>query len=95
MRTTLGNPTTIDEEGMLNDIKVQEIDNICPTCEEKCQDVNQFFHPPSVEEVDRSKKAYCICRLCPMVTKIVNEVTMLRRHMDFKHQVRFQSTLFL
>jgi hypothetical protein len=64
-RTTLGNPTATDADGLLLDVDVQEIDERGQTREEKRQDVDQFFHPAVVTVVNGKQRKHCICKLCP------------------------------
>jgi hypothetical protein len=64
-RTTLGNPVATDAEGFLMDIDVQEIDGDVVTHEEKRRDVDQFFQPAIIKDVNGKQKKYRICKLCP------------------------------
>jgi hypothetical protein len=68
-RDTLGSPTTTDAGGFLVDVDIQEIKSIDherprATREEKCRDVNQFFHPAVVRDVNGRVKTYRACKLC-------------------------------
>lgn len=68
-RDTLGSPTTTDADGFLVDADIQEIKSIDherppATREEKCRDVNQFFHPAVVRDVNGKMKSYRACKLC-------------------------------
>jgi hypothetical protein len=60
---TLGNPDDRDDDGLLLDVDVQLIEGK-PSREEKRHDVDEFFHPPSLREVNGKSKRYCICKLC-------------------------------
>jgi hypothetical protein len=64
-RPTLGNPVATDAEGFLMDIDVQEIDADVVTREEKRRDVDRFFQPAIVKDVNGKQKKYRICKLCP------------------------------
>jgi hypothetical protein len=86
-RSTLGNPISIDEDGLLLDIDVQPIDNARPTREEKRRDVDEFFHPAVSKVINGKTKSYCICRCCPNEKMLVNEVTTLRCHLEAQHSV--------
>jgi hypothetical protein len=86
-RSTLGNPISIDEDGLLLDIDVQPIDNARPTREEKRRDVDEFFHPAVSKVINGKTKSYCICRCCPNEKMLVNEVTTLHCHLEAQHSV--------
>jgi hypothetical protein len=65
-RGTLGNPTTVDADGLLVDVDVQAIDDNLPsTREDKRQDVDQFFDTPVSKNVKGKSKKYCTCKICP------------------------------
>jgi len=54
----------VDAEGLLLDVDVQDINN-APSCEEKRWDVDEFFEPAVIKEVNGKQKKYCACKLCP------------------------------
>ena len=60
----LRNPTAVDAEGLLLDVDVQDIDD-ASLREEKQWDVNEFFEPAVIKEVNGKQKKYCACKLCP------------------------------
>jgi hypothetical protein len=64
---TVGNPTAVDKDGFLLDIDVQDIndDLDVPSREDKRRDVDEFFEPAVVKEVNGKQKKYCACKLCP------------------------------
>lgn len=70
-RATLGNPVATDADGLLIDVDVQLVDNdpstLLTTREDKSQDVNHFFCPAVVKEVNGKLKKYRVCKLCPCV----------------------------
>ena len=55
----------IDEDGLLVDVDVQPIEPPPSTREDKCQDVDCFFHVPTTKVVSGKAKIYRACRLCP------------------------------
>jgi len=65
---TLGNPVDIDKDEFLLDVKVQEIHKDTPTCQDKQHDVDHFFHPPALKDVNAKTKKYCCCKSCLYVT---------------------------
>ena len=62
---TLGNPQAIDMDGLLMDVGVQPVSDISSTCEDKQQDVNNFFYTAVVKEVNGKLKKYHMCKICP------------------------------
>ena len=66
-RATLGNPVTVDADGLLMDVDVQAIDDNLPTCEDKWQDVDHFFRIAVAKDVNGKSKKYRACKLCPWV----------------------------
>jgi hypothetical protein len=66
-RTTLGNPNDRDADGFLLDVEVQLIDDAVPgpSREDKRRDVDQFFQPAIVRDVNGKSKKYQCCKLCP------------------------------
>jgi hypothetical protein len=61
---TLGNPVAIDVDGLLMDVDVQLINNNPPLHEDKHEDVDHFFHPAVVNDVNGKSKKYHACKLC-------------------------------
>jgi hypothetical protein len=61
---TLGNPQAVDEDGLLVDVDVQQVNDHPSTREDKRQDVDQFFHPSVVKDVNGKSKKYRTCKLC-------------------------------
>jgi len=55
----------VDKAGLLIDVDVQPIDNNPTPREDKHQDVDHFFGPAVVKEVNGKPKKYRRCRLCP------------------------------
>ena len=62
---TLGNPAAVDTDDLLVDVNVQSINNNPPTCGDKWQDINHFFHTAVIKEVNGKLKKYYACKLCP------------------------------
>lgn len=60
----LGNPVEIDGNGLLIDVDVQQIDDSKQSCEDKRCDINEFFHPAFVKEIQGLMKKYSTCKLC-------------------------------
>ncbi|KAG6883164.1 hypothetical protein C0995_012812, partial [Termitomyces sp. Mi166 len=87
---SLGNPTAVDDDGFLADINVQPINEEIETREDKRCDIDQFFHQPVTKEISGKQKKYCICKVCPNKTNIVNEATMLRRHLEVHHSGKYR-----
>jgi hypothetical protein len=62
---TLSNLLVTDADGLLVDVDVQSIDDSVPSmCEDKQQDVDNFFHATIVQEIKGKLKKYCTCKLC-------------------------------
>ena len=61
---TLGNPQAVDADGLLVDMDVQQVNDNPTMCEDKRQDVNQFFHPSVIKDVNGKSKKYRMCKLC-------------------------------
>ena len=65
-RATLGNPQVTDADGLLVDVDVQMVDdNPSTTREDKRQDVDHFFHPVIIKDVNGRPKKYRTCKPCP------------------------------
>jgi hypothetical protein len=47
------------------DVDVQPIDKDSPMREDKRRDVDQFFYPPVVKDINGKKKKQCVCKICP------------------------------
>jgi hypothetical protein len=62
---TLGNPVAIDADGLLMDVDVQLVDNNPSSHEDKCQDVDHFFCPAIVKDVNGKSKKYHAYKSCP------------------------------
>jgi hypothetical protein len=62
--TTLGNPQAIDADGLLMYVDVQLVNDHSSACEDKWQDVDQFFCTVCVKEVNGVSKRYCMCKIC-------------------------------
>jgi hypothetical protein len=69
IRASLGNPRQTDEHGFLADIQVQPIDKKRCTRKEKTTDIEHFFHPAAVQDIDSNggepQKTRRCCKLCP------------------------------
>ncbi len=61
---TLGNPQAVDADGLLVDVDVQQVNDNPTTREDKWQDVDQFFHPSVIKDVNGKSKKYRMCKLC-------------------------------
>jgi hypothetical protein len=61
---TLDNPVAIDADGLLMDVDVQLVNDNPSSCEDKHQDVDHFFCPAVVKNVNRKSKKYCACKSC-------------------------------
>ena len=62
---TLGNPQVTGADGLLADVDVQLVDDNPSTREDKRQDVDHFFGPAVVKDVNGRSKKYRSCKLCP------------------------------
>ena len=65
---TLGNPVTVDDNGLLVNVDIQEIDiNDAPwtTREDKCQDVDRFFLGARIRDMNGKSRKYRLCKICP------------------------------
>ncbi|KAK0224452.1 hypothetical protein EDD85DRAFT_959598 [Armillaria nabsnona] len=86
-------PMEIDTDGMLKDIKVQEIEEIteAPSKQNKIRDVEYFFSQPYI---DSEGKRVCNCTLCikkpGMPKPKVNELSMLCHHCQSFHKATYQ-----
>ena len=68
VRTALGNPEDVDDEGLLADVDVQSIQDVASTSrEDKRRDIVHFFSAPFSKVVDGNMKTYCTCKFCPYV----------------------------
>jgi hypothetical protein len=69
---TLGNPTDVDEDGLLMDIDVQQVHDDVPTAlGDRRWDIDHFFNPPILKTVNGHVKKYCGCKLCPYVHRLI------------------------
>jgi hypothetical protein len=68
-RASLGNPKEVDDEGLLMDVDVQPIEEDVPSREDKRRDIDHFFQSPVEKSVNGKVKKYCICKLCPYVSR--------------------------
>jgi hypothetical protein len=66
---SLGNPTNIDEDGLLMDVDVQPVHGDCPTHGDKC-DIIFFFGPEFLKVVNGRAKKCCDCKVCPYVSSL-------------------------
>ena len=62
--TIIGNPIAVDADSLLMDVDIQSIEDNLPTCEDKTQDIDQFFHTAIMKDVNGTSKKYCACKLC-------------------------------
>ena len=65
---TLGNPVTVDDDGLLVDVDIQEIDiDDAPrtTREDKRQDVDRFFLGARIRDMNGKSRKYRLCKICP------------------------------
>jgi hypothetical protein len=62
---TLGNPIAKDADGFLLDVDIQSIDDAGSSREDKRRDVDKFFHPSTMNDVNGKQKKYRVCKLCP------------------------------
>ena len=63
---TLGNPQATNTDSLLVDVDVQPaVNNSLPTCEDKRQDVDHYFHAAIIKDVNGKSKKYHSCKLCP------------------------------
>jgi hypothetical protein len=62
---TLGNPQATDADGLLIDVDVQLVNDNPSTREDKQQDVDHFFRPAVVKDVNGKSKKLRACKLCP------------------------------
>lgn len=70
-RASLGNPTNVDEDGLLMDVDVQPVhEDDAPTREDKRRDVDFFFNSAVVKIVNGHAKKYCSCKYCPWVSSL-------------------------
>jgi hypothetical protein len=70
-RASLGNPAEINSDGFLMDMVVQPVDEDTPTHEDKRRDINQFFHPAVLKDVNGKMKKYSSCKLCLYVQHLL------------------------
>ena len=61
---SLGNPTAVDEEGLLIDVEVQPVNDGVMTHKDTRRDIDTFFSPPFLKAVNGHAKKYCSCKLC-------------------------------
>jgi hypothetical protein len=69
-KATLGNPTDVDEEGLLLDVEVQQVHEDVRTQGDKRRDIDQFFDPAILKTINSKVKKYCSCKLCPYVSPL-------------------------
>lgn len=97
---TLGNPTDVDEEGLLADVNVQPVYNTTSTYGDKRRNIDEFFNPAYSKTINGIVKKYCLCKVCPYVLltsglgfMFANENLTLLRTRDDKSIVNEVTTL--
>ena len=93
----------MDKDGLLIDVDVQSVDS-SPACtrEDKQKDVDHFFHSAVVKIVKGKAKKYAhesfhrhllSCLYTDTLYRgsisIIDQITTLHRHLEFKHKVSF------
>ncbi|KAG6883266.1 hypothetical protein C0992_009256, partial [Termitomyces sp. T32_za158] len=89
-RFSLGNPTMVDDDGLLVDVNIQSIEEDKEKREDKRRDIDHFFREPSIRQLNGKEKSYCICKICPNMKSIVNEATTLRCHLEAYHSGKYR-----
>jgi hypothetical protein len=62
---TLGNPQVTNADSLLINVDVQLVNDNPSMCEDKQQDVDHFFRPAVVKDMNGKSKKFRACKLCP------------------------------
>jgi len=64
-RASLANPDALDEDGLLKDVDVQVPTQEATAREDKRRDVDEFFLPRFIQDMQGKQKKYRTCKVCP------------------------------